>query len=301
MKYSIVIPTKNRVGLCQRLIDSIDKAIIFSKIKPSFFELIVVDDSGIKHKYFSKILIPKILVNKDKHNAAYSRNRGGRIAQGDYIIFIDDDVVVRNLFFKKVEEINKKYNPDIFGGAIAPIKKESIKKDIPSIFFTYLLSFCSHGNYLTGSNLIMKKEVFLKNKFNESNEIAPVEDFYFFLQLKRKQNYKILHVCEIFILHENITWLDLFKKVIEYAKGHKRIYKKIKKIVFDINYEVISIRKEYSIRRRYKELNFLYKSLLLIPLAITSVILLIINIGSFLKYIIHSKDFYQKIFIRKEN
>ena len=96
-KISIVIPTKNRANKIKLLL----RELLKQSIIPN--EIIVVDDSNnfetryviesLRHA-FSKRNI-KLFYTRDSNSAARARLIGGLMAQGDVIIYVDDDLYLQ--------------------------------------------------------------------------------------------------------------------------------------------------------------------------------------------------------------
>ena len=106
MKISVIIPTYNRKKYIRRAIDS----VIRQSYKP--FEIIVIDDGStdgtyelIKQSYSSS----QISLKKQKNNGVSSaRNKGIKLANGDWIAFLDsDDEWFKNKLELQVREIKK--------------------------------------------------------------------------------------------------------------------------------------------------------------------------------------------------
>ena len=106
MKISVVIPTYNRKKYIKRAIDS----VIRQSYKP--FEIIVIDDGStdgtyelIKKSYSSS----QISLEKQINNGVSSaRNKGVKLANGDWIAFLDsDDEWFGNKLELQVREIKK--------------------------------------------------------------------------------------------------------------------------------------------------------------------------------------------------
>jgi glycosyltransferase involved in cell wall biosynthesis len=94
--FSIVIPTRNRVELLERAIDSIVNQTYQN------LEIIIVDDgsSNDTRAKLSKLIssINSVSINllllpsrKNGHGPSFSRNTGANAAKFDYIAFLDDD------------------------------------------------------------------------------------------------------------------------------------------------------------------------------------------------------------------
>lgn len=112
---SIIIPTYNRKKLTERLL----KSILKSSYKN--YEIIVIDDassddtSEYLRKRFKKINIQK---NRKNLFAAGSRNVGQKLANGEFILFIDDDNVIdKNMISELVNALKN----DLSIGEVGPI------------------------------------------------------------------------------------------------------------------------------------------------------------------------------------
>jgi len=109
MKISVIIPTYNRKKYIKRAMDS----VIRQSYKP--FEIIVIDDGStdgtyelIKQSYSSS----EISLEKQINNGVSSaRNKGVKLANGDWIAFLDsDDEWFENKLELQVREIKKSKN-----------------------------------------------------------------------------------------------------------------------------------------------------------------------------------------------
>ncbi len=170
-KASVIIPTYNRPLELRECIQSILEQVV----KPH--ELIVVDDGNLSTLPFENECknagIDYIYYRKDTPGLTESRNAGIRLAKGDIIFFLDDDVV---LFPNFIEEIIKVYKADNkaevggVGGAIAnnkPLKLRHRIRRIIDVFFLVsglhegkvLLSGFFTGFGMTGSPIKKIKEV----------------------------------------------------------------------------------------------------------------------------------------------
>ncbi len=93
MKVSVVIPTKNRSALVAQAIDCIES----QTIPRDRYEVIVVDNDSSDDTQAVLEKKARIYSNlrygiQEKRGAAATRNAGLRMAKGDLILFIDDDV-----------------------------------------------------------------------------------------------------------------------------------------------------------------------------------------------------------------
>lgn len=126
MKISVVIPTLNRIDCLKNVLDSIIKQCY----KP--FEVIIVDQSdndivisffnNIKHDFkFNNIKL--LYVKQLAKSLVMARNFGGWISKGDWISFLDDDVILDENYYLEM----KAYISDNPGIVILHGRIENIK------------------------------------------------------------------------------------------------------------------------------------------------------------------------------
>ena len=123
-KTSLIIPTKNRSN---HIINLIQKLVTFE-----FNEILIVDSSEINHS--EKIEIEcqkkKILYFHTKSSTSYQRNFGmKKIKQNKFVMFMDDDVILFDDTFQKMNECIHKHseNNNIAGFGFNQI--EDVQKD----------------------------------------------------------------------------------------------------------------------------------------------------------------------------
>src|SRR5216117_432610 len=92
-KVSVVIPTRNRCALLAEAIERIESQTVARTV----YEVIVIDNDSTddtrqvleqKSRTYSNLKFG----TQEKPGAAATRNAGLRLANGDMILFIDDDV-----------------------------------------------------------------------------------------------------------------------------------------------------------------------------------------------------------------
>ncbi len=130
MTLTIVITTYNRISLLRRLLDSLMDQTIASEE----FEIIVVDnnstDGTVEWIKKSKLFEARKMqfVQEKTQGVSIARNSGLKLASGEYISFLDDDVTVRNNWMAAVFQIINKHKPDFFGGVVHPSYEEQPPK-----------------------------------------------------------------------------------------------------------------------------------------------------------------------------
>ena len=183
---SIIIPTLNEEKIIEKTLNQ------FKNLKIIDFELIVSDgNSKDKTVEIAKKYTNNVLIVKEKHTIAFARNQGAKIAKGEYLVFLDADVFIKDLndFFKKAFlefEKNKKL--------VALTVKLKVLPEFETFwdnFFHFIINFihwfgCNVLNFgnASGEFQMIKKDIFLKiGGYNEN--LAVAEDVELFLRLSK--------------------------------------------------------------------------------------------------------------------
>jgi len=116
MKYSVIIPVYNRP---QEIVECVSSLL---RIRRDDFEIIIVDDGStdetqeiLKNLKTTKV---KICRNEINRGAAVSRNKGAKLARGDFLFFLDSDTEVDLEIFNALDDVIR-YKKKI--GMITPI------------------------------------------------------------------------------------------------------------------------------------------------------------------------------------
>jgi glycosyltransferase involved in cell wall biosynthesis len=121
-KVSVVIPTKNRAALLAEAIDHIES----QTIPRDQYEVIVIDNDSSDDTRTVIEQKSKTYSNfrhgwQEKPGAAATRNAGLRLAKGELILFIDDDVQAEpGLIAAHLEWQRKKTNASVIGAVSMP-------------------------------------------------------------------------------------------------------------------------------------------------------------------------------------
>jgi GT2 family glycosyltransferase len=256
-KTSLIIPTKNR---SEKIIELFNRLFFF---KIEFNEIIVVDSSSIDH---SKKIQTECEKNNFKYfhtkpSTSYQRNFGlTKIKNNDYVMFMDDDVILLDDTFQMMDKCINKYsdNRDIggFGFNQTEDRKYSFFDKLKNIsLIRYFDIYPSapgkiarsgwHSKILNLKEDVLADWVFtticiykrsdIKDfKFDESfGEYSYLEDLDFSLNLMKK-NKKIYISSEAKFLHpENIDRSGFKFGVVEIVNRYKIIKKhKLSKRLF---------------------------------------------------------------------
>jgi glycosyltransferase involved in cell wall biosynthesis len=183
---SIIIPTLNEEKVIEKTLSQ------FKDLNTLNFELIVSDgESKDKTVEIVKKYTKNILITKEKHTIAFARNQGAKIAKGEYLVFLDADVFIKNpndFFQQALLEFEKDKK------LIALTVKLKVLPEFETFwdkFFHFIINFihwfsCNILNFgnASGEFQMIKKDVFLKiGGYNEN--LAVAEDAELFLRLSK--------------------------------------------------------------------------------------------------------------------
>lgn len=271
---SIIIPTFNR---CQSLIQTIYSLLKNENVE---YEIIVVDDGSTDN---TKIEIQKLNSNKIKYfwinnsERGAARNYGAKKAKGSYLNFFDSDDIAYINHIKTAAKIianNKKINIFHLSYEVINLKKNRKIKYVNSGDTN---SNILNGNCISCNSLFIKKDIFLKFKFDENRLLSGSEDWDLWLRLSRF--YKIYNYKDItsaLIDHDNRSMnennidkiskrLEILKKKVQ-KKEYKDLSKKETKKILSHIYSFECLHYSF-IRKKNKKImiNLFIKSLLLYP------------------------------------
>lgn len=176
-------------------------------------------------------------------NVPINRNNGVKKSKGEIIIFLDDDAIIEKDYLKKVDNFfNKHRHIHILGGPqLTPPSDNFFARSngytLASKFGGSTnkrykqsnLTLNADSDFLTGANIICKKEVFNYSKFDPS--VYPSDDVNFTEEAKR-QGFNIAYSPEIYVFHRRRdNFKALVKQIFDYgrARPKKNFYKNIVK------------------------------------------------------------------------
>ena len=234
MKISIIIPVYNSSLTLKECLE----AIFNSNFKN--FEVIVISDNstdnsvGIAKQYQCKII--ELSENK---GPAFARNEGAKISEGDILLFVDSDVIIKKDALNYLSEKFLQNEIDAIQGIY------SHEPTYKSIITQYQMSYnCyyiwpenkKYASTLSTCCLAIRKKIFLNLKgfnVNFKRPSAEDEEFGYFLidkgykililrelNVEHRVNYNLKH----FIKKKFYTYIDVMK---EYLRN-KTYVKKIK-------------------------------------------------------------------------
>jgi len=163
---TVIICTYNRADLLDRCL----KSLMVQEADTPFFEIIVVVD----HRYSNFMIqtvrkfqtIREILVIIEKEGGlSNARNAGYSVANGELLVYLDDDAMVPPDYIHQVLSVWDQFAPDIMGGPVYPYYTD----EKPGWFRDSYETKCYEKNSgfsktcrITGANFIIRKDI-LKN------------------------------------------------------------------------------------------------------------------------------------------
>jgi len=187
---SIIIPTLNEEKSLPALLSS---------IKEQEFENyeIIVADAGSKDdtlklakKYDCRIV--------DGGLPAVGRNNGAKIAKGDYLLFLDADVILPKDFLKITINKFKNKNLDISSCLMTPLSSKKIDFILHNVVNIYLMITQYFYPHAPGFCILVKKDLHNVIKgFNEKIKLA--EDHDYANRAGRSGKFRISYSPKIFV------------------------------------------------------------------------------------------------------
>lgn len=203
---SIIIPTCNRTNLLRRCLESLSYER--QGLSSDIYEVIVSDDSAVDG---AKIIIENEFswvkwVSGPKKGPAANRNNGAKYAKGNWLVFIDDDVIPDTRIVYIYHSYMSKRNFNVYEGCILPDNIALLKKD---------LSECpvnTEGGVLWSANFAINKTLFKEiGGFDEIYKIPAQEDQQMKINVEKKGE-QILFLQDAIVVHP-VRKMSLFSKL----------------------------------------------------------------------------------------
>jgi cellulose synthase/poly-beta-1,6-N-acetylglucosamine synthase-like glycosyltransferase len=231
--YSFIIPCFNRADEVHELLES------FAKLTPaglSMFEIIFVDGSPTEVlkpviQAFEKTL-PVRHEHKPKLPISPSRNLGAQLAQGDYLIFLDSDVILPEDYLIHVDRFLQQAQVDSFGG---PDKAHASFTDIQKAISYAMTSFFTSGGIRGGKqhihqynprgfNMGIRKNVF--DAVHGYSSMTCGEDIELSIRII-KAGYAVKLNPEAYVYHKRrSTFKSFFRQVFRFGAARINIFQR---------------------------------------------------------------------------
>jgi glycosyltransferase involved in cell wall biosynthesis len=239
---SIIIPYHNS----EKTIDALLTSIITSKNAP-LYEVIVVDDGSQTKFSISNFQFPKKIRNEKgirkiirayrlngNKGPAAARNRGAKMARGEFLVFLDSDV---ELFPDTLQNLSRVYlnDPDVVALTGVWVKEQKTTAFFPNFkalrdWSYWINERDKSGYYFLFSTRIasIKKTVFLRlGGFDEKYPGALVEDIELTYRIARR--YAIIFAHDVRVRHEFEGFYPIAKKYFLRAYYWTKLYSQRKK------------------------------------------------------------------------
>jgi GT2 family glycosyltransferase len=235
IKVSVVVPTYNR---CDALDETLRHLSYQQFAEP--WEAIVVNNNctdetdKVVGKAATKFPVPLRLVYEKKPGAAAARNAGARVAVGEYLVFIDNDILTETDFLSRhYRALRENPHSWIVGQVVnLPAQENSVfgayrKRLFPIVPITEKVRETSA---ITGQTVSLPREHFIKlNGFDENFNVASGEDNEFAMRGRKQLGVKTLLAPDILVVHNDWagwTFPDFCRRQEIYAQTEFFFWKK---------------------------------------------------------------------------
>ena len=187
---SIIIPTKDRTQLLNATLDK-----LFEAIEKFNIEILVINDSKDSRPDLVRFKNKLECLDNPGNGVASARNHGAKNAKGEWLIFLDDDMIVSKENIKSYIKhtinsqkvtINIEWEYPV--QVIDKIKENSFGRFLIEHGFTSLRGWCNNPEWMvntmnvvsgiTSQNLLINKRSFLDTGgYNEDFPLAGFEDY----------------------------------------------------------------------------------------------------------------------------
>jgi glycosyltransferase involved in cell wall biosynthesis len=199
MKISIIIPVYNSSLTLKECLD-----VVFGSNFNNFEVIIVSDNSSDNSVKIAKQYQCKIIELSQNKGPAFARNRGAQEAEGDILLFLDSDVVIKK---EALKYLSDKFFDDEINAIQGIYSHEPVYKNMATQYqqsYTSYYIWPENKKYATTLStccFAIRKKIFTKFKgFDANIKRATCEDEVFGYDLINK-GYKILISRELNVEH----------------------------------------------------------------------------------------------------
>lgn len=213
MFFSVIIPVFNRPGEAKELLESL------SRQSETDFEVILVEDgSEITCEKVAKEFKEKFPVQylfQENQGQGFARNNGMKIANGDFFVILDSDVILPQDYLSHLKKALLSKNLDAFGGPDAADESfTSLQKAMDFAMTSFLTTGGIRGKLkdpakfqARGFNMGVSKEVF--NQTGGFLDPNSAEDIEWSMRIK-KAGFRLELVQEAYVYHKRKNTLKSF-------------------------------------------------------------------------------------------
>lgn len=272
--FSVVIPTYNRARTIEKAIRSV--------LAQSFtdFEIIVVDDGSSDNtsEIVNAIKNEKIkFYRRSNAERGASRNFGASMARGQFINFLDsDDLAYPNHLQEAYEFYIKNPEVKIFHLGY-DVRNENGDLLLEASSINSINKKIVNGNFLSCNGVIVKRDVILKEKFNEDRELASLEDWELWIRMSSRFNFmncntitsSVIQHDQRSVMQSDVAGIEnKIKKFIYYTtenKSNRECFGSSLKKAVASAYTYGALHLSIAKSNRNKAINYLLKGILVSP------------------------------------
>ena len=264
MKLSIITLTHNKLSYTKKFVESLFRYT-------DDFELIIVDNGSTDgtREFISKIPNVKLILNEDNLGYSKGNNQGLSIAEGEYIAFLNNDILLYPNWFEKIEKVFQQENVGFISPREVNLKIKLYNesnfvnkyKNIYQVEYEKNFNACEFACVVTKRNIIDKIGVFDENyspAFYEDNDlkyraiqagfgvyVLNTVCFYHFGSItSRDFDYNLLKNKKYY--YEKYVFSEYLSKVTEERDSYKRILEEMNKFPIPQIYAI------YVLLRRFR-------------------------------------------------
>ena len=212
MRFSIIIPTRNRAALLDRCLAAIG-ALEYPR---NDFEVLVIDDASdiaptdVIDRHSSSLILR--FFHSDGHGPARARNFGLNEARGEYVVFTDDDCAPQPQWLNAFDLAFRSDPAAAFGGQITNAPENNVCGRASQMLVTFLYScFDLHPDlkFFCSNNLAFPRcELLHLGGFDETFPLAAGEDRE--LCARWQQKYQLHFLAAAVVQHRQVLGILSF-------------------------------------------------------------------------------------------
>lgn len=232
IRYSFIIPTRNRPHQLHHCLLSLSRL----DFDTNDYEVIVVDDGSqppiSKSQYTDIPIRHSKIIHINHQGPAVARNQGAKIAQGQYLVFVDDDCEISASYLENLEHALQDHPSTLVGGRVInrltnrPFSTAS--QVILNMAYRFYNPDPQSSRFLASNNMAVSRQMFLEaGAFNSGFHFASEDRE--FCDRWRFQGNKITYDSGIIVHHAHLlTFLKFCRQHFQYGRG-AYLYQSIRK------------------------------------------------------------------------
>ena len=224
LKFSLIIPTRNRVPKLQACLAALTRL----EYPRERFEVIVVNDgSSVSMEEVVQPFLNQLrgqLITQPHQGPAAARNRGARLAKGEFLVFTDDDCLPPTGWLQTLEAQFDQTPDHAVGGLLINGEPENLYSKASHQLLDYLYAYYNlkarPPSFFTSGNLAFPGDLFHKvGGFDTSFSVAGGEDREICDRWLHR-GYRLSYVPEIVIYHTpSLHFFSFLRQHFNYGRG----------------------------------------------------------------------------------